>query len=45
MYVRNRALILDGRYHLVLVIGPSAERDRVDHYFEGAVDTYRVLSR
>jgi hypothetical protein len=45
VYVRNRALILDGRYHLVLVIGPADERKKVDRYFEGAVDTYRVLRR
>jgi hypothetical protein len=45
VYVRNRALILDGRYHLVLVVGPSDARDEVDRYFEGAADTYRVLRR
>jgi serine/threonine protein kinase len=45
VYVRNRAVILDGRYHLILVIGPDDERDTVDRWFEGAVDTYRVLSR
>ncbi|EST29563.1 hypothetical protein N566_21925, partial [Streptomycetaceae bacterium MP113-05] len=43
VYVRNRAMILDGRYHLVLVIGPDDERDAVDRWFEGVVDTYRVL--
>lgn len=43
VYVRNRAMILDGRYHLVLVIGPDDERDAVDRWFGGAADTYRVL--
>lgn len=43
VYVRNRAMLLGGRYHLVLVIGPRDERDAVDRWFEGAVDTYRVL--
>jgi hypothetical protein len=45
VYVRNRALILDGRYHLVLVIGPADARSRVDHTFESVVDSYRVLRR
>ncbi|MCF6526564.1 hypothetical protein HOY81_26360, partial [Streptomyces sp. JJ36] len=45
VYVRNRAMLLGARYHLVLVIGPEDERDAVDRWFEGAVDTYRVLDR
>ncbi|WP_367124389.1 protein kinase [Streptomyces phytohabitans] len=44
VYVRNRAMILGGRYHLVLVFGPEDEKKDVDRYFEGVVDTYRVLS-
>ncbi|OEV03592.1 hypothetical protein AN216_10780, partial [Streptomyces oceani] len=44
VYVRNRAMIVDDRYHLVLVIGPEDEEKAVDRYFEGAVDTYQPLS-
>lgn len=43
VYVRNRAMILDGRYHLVLVIGPEDEKAAVDGFFDGAADTYRAL--
>ncbi|WP_156723001.1 protein kinase [Streptomyces apocyni] len=41
VYVRNRAMIVDGRYHIVMVKGPESERDEVTRLFEQASDTYR----
>ncbi|CAL9479067.1 protein kinase [Streptomyces sp. enrichment culture] len=40
-YVRNMALLLNGRYHIVQVRGPEAERDQVTRLYEQAVATYR----
>ncbi|MFH8366147.1 protein kinase [Streptomyces sp. NPDC018031] len=37
---RNLAMLLDGRYHVVQVIGPADERDAVTRYFEQATATY-----
>ncbi|GHG80937.1 protein kinase [Streptomyces griseocarneus] len=42
VYVRNAAMILAGRYHLVQVRGPMDEQRSVDAYFERARDTYRA---
>ncbi|MEK8144555.1 serine/threonine protein kinase [Streptomyces sp. M10(2022)] len=44
VYVRNLAMIVDGRYHIIQVIGPSSERDKVTDIYEQAVATYRVSS-
>lgn len=41
LYVRNMAILLDGRYHLVQVRGPEAERDAVTRLYEQATTTYR----
>jgi hypothetical protein len=41
VYARNLAMILDGRYHVLLVIGPSDEQDAVTRTYEQAADTYR----
>ncbi|MBQ0828634.1 protein kinase [Streptomyces tagetis] len=41
LYVRNAALLLDGRYHVVQVRGPEAERDEVTRIWEQASSTYR----
>ncbi|MDQ8704306.1 protein kinase [Streptomyces sp. LHD-70] len=41
VYVRNAALLIDGRYHVVLVKGPEAERDEVTRLHEQAVAAYR----
>ncbi|MFJ9740145.1 protein kinase [Streptomyces sp. NPDC101166] len=41
LFVRNLALLLDGRYHVVQVRGPAAERDEVTRLFEQASATYR----
>ncbi|MEU9112056.1 hypothetical protein AB0D04_09745 [Streptomyces sp. NPDC048483] len=40
VYVRNLAMIHNGRYHLVLVIGPDNGRREVDRLFEQATSTY-----
>ncbi|MEU0676289.1 protein kinase [Streptomyces sp. NPDC006172] len=41
LFVRNLALLLDGRYHVVQVRGPAAERDEVTRLFEQASATYQ----
>ncbi|MGW4199398.1 hypothetical protein ACWEHL_00005, partial [Streptomyces sp. NPDC004726] len=41
VFVRNRALVIGGRYHVVQVIGPSDRRDKVTEAYEQAVNTYR----
>ncbi|MEV6394138.1 protein kinase [Streptomyces sp. NPDC051907] len=42
VYVRNFALIVGGSYHVVQVIGPEGERDRVTEVYEQATTTYRT---
>ncbi|MFD8154003.1 protein kinase [Streptomyces sp. NPDC059720] len=42
LYVRNLAMLVDGRYHVVQVRGPESERDEVTRLFEQAAATYRV---
>ncbi|WP_031034872.1 protein kinase [Streptomyces sp. NRRL F-5650] len=42
LYVRNVAMLIDGRYHVVQVRGPEAERDEVSRLFEQAMTTYRA---
>ncbi|MEE1940597.1 protein kinase [Streptomyces sp. TRM 70361] len=41
-YVRNRSMIIDGRYHTVLVRGPESRKAAVDRHFGKLADTYRV---
>ncbi|MFY1677177.1 protein kinase [Streptomyces sp. WMMC905] len=41
LYVRNLALLIDDRYHIVQVLGPESERDEVTRLFERAAATYR----
>ncbi|MFE0416921.1 protein kinase [Streptomyces tendae] len=41
LYVRNVAILVDGRYHVVQVRGPEAERDEVTRLFEQASATYQ----
>ncbi|MCB5911720.1 hypothetical protein LIU39_30975, partial [Streptomyces sp. SF28] len=41
VYVRNLAMIHDGRYHLVQVIGPDGARREVDRYYDQATGSYR----
>ncbi|MCF1599809.1 protein kinase [Streptomyces muensis] len=42
LFVRNVAMLIDGRYHVVQVRGPEAERDEVTRLFEQASATYQV---
>ncbi|WP_447037931.1 protein kinase domain-containing protein [Streptomyces sp. DSM 118878] len=42
IYVRNLAMVVDGRYHVVQVRGPEAERDEVTRLYEQASATYQV---
>ncbi|WP_211124174.1 protein kinase [Streptomyces yatensis] len=44
VYARNLAMLIDGRYHVVLVIGPSDERTAVNRYFEQATATYSTTN-
>ncbi|MER7570478.1 protein kinase [Streptomyces sp. NPDC126514] len=41
-FVRNLAILIDDRYHVVQVRGPEAERDEVTRLFEQASATYQV---
>ncbi|MER7411532.1 hypothetical protein [Streptomyces cacaoi] len=42
VYARNRAMILDGRYHVLLVMGSQAQKKEIDRHFEAVADTYRA---
>ncbi|MGI5377587.1 protein kinase [Streptomyces sp. CA-251387] len=42
LFVRNLAILIDGRYHVVQMRGPEAERDEVTRLFEQASATYQV---
>lgn len=42
LYVRNYAAIIDGRYHIVQLRGPEAERDEVTRLYEQAKASYRA---
>jgi hypothetical protein len=42
LYVRNLAILVGGRYHVVQVRGPEAERDEVTRLYEQASATYQV---
>ncbi|PTM92544.1 protein kinase [Streptomyces sp. VMFN-G11Ma] len=42
LYVRNLAMLIDGRYHIVQVRGPESQRDEVTKLYEQASKTYQV---
>ncbi|WP_426531933.1 protein kinase [Streptomyces sp. UG1] len=42
LFVRNLAILIGGRYHVVQLRGPDAERDEVTRLFEQASATYQV---
>ncbi|MFD9290000.1 protein kinase [Streptomyces sp. NPDC060030] len=44
VYVRNLVVIVDGRYHIVQVIGPEDERDKVSDIYGQAISSYRAGS-
>ncbi|MDO0935691.1 protein kinase [Streptomyces sp. DG2A-72] len=41
LFVRNLAILIDGRYHVLQLRGPEAERDEVTRLYEQAAATYR----
>ncbi|MGQ5635589.1 MULTISPECIES: protein kinase domain-containing protein [unclassified Streptomyces] len=41
LFVRNMAILLNGRYHVIQVRGPEAQRDQVTRLYEQATATYR----
>ncbi|MEU9590050.1 protein kinase [Streptomyces sp. NPDC048219] len=41
LYVRNVAMLIDGRYHVLQVRGPEAERDEVTRLYEQASASYQ----
>ncbi|MER6181087.1 protein kinase [Streptomyces sp. NPDC001652] len=42
LFVRNLAMLVDGKYHVLQVRGPEAERDEVTRLFEQASATYEI---
>lgn len=42
VYVRNLAMIVDGSYHVVQVIGPEEQRDKVAEAYQEATNAYRA---
>jgi hypothetical protein len=45
VYARNRAMILDGRYHVLMVMGSKSRKQEIDRHFEAVADTYRSTGR
>lgn len=45
VYARNRAMIVDGRYHVLMVLGSESRRAEIDRHFESVADTYRAARR
>ncbi|OEU91538.1 hypothetical protein DB35_15930 [Streptomyces abyssalis] len=41
VYARNRAMIIDGRYHVLMVMGSEGKKQQIDRHFESVADTYR----
>ncbi|OII61059.1 hypothetical protein BJP40_07100 [Streptomyces sp. CC53] len=42
VYVRNLAVLIDGRYHVIMATGPESERDKVTEIHEQATRAYRT---
>ncbi|MFE7109462.1 protein kinase [Streptomyces sp. NPDC057575] len=42
VYARNLVMIVEGRYHVIQVIGPENRRDKVSDIYEQAIASYRV---
>ncbi|MEU8970998.1 protein kinase [Streptomyces monashensis] len=40
LFVRNMAILLNGRYHVIQVRGPESDRDQVTRLYEQATATY-----
>lgn len=45
VYARNRAMIVDGRYHVLMVMGSKTQKAEIDRHFEAVADTYRPTGR
>ncbi|MCF3964568.1 serine/threonine protein kinase, partial [Streptomyces fuscigenes] len=43
VYVRNLAMILGGRYHVIQVIGPDSQRDEVSEIYQQATASYKTV--
>ncbi|MFB6502277.1 MULTISPECIES: protein kinase [unclassified Streptomyces] len=44
VYARNLVMVVEGRYHVIQVIGPENRRDKVSDIYEQAISSYRVTS-
>ncbi|GAA3492632.1 protein kinase domain-containing protein [Streptomyces cremeus] len=44
VFVRNRVMIFNEKYHIVQVIGPDSQRDEVTRVYEAAAPHYRPTS-
>ncbi|MFJ2739084.1 protein kinase [Streptomyces sp. NPDC087440] len=44
VFVRNRVMIFNEKYHVIQVIGPESQRDEVDRVYEAAAPHYRPTS-
>lgn len=42
VYVRNLVMVVEGRYHILQVIGPEDQRDKVTEIYQQASVSYRV---
>ncbi|MER5888377.1 serine/threonine protein kinase, partial [Streptomyces sp. NPDC001941] len=42
VFVRNLAMLVGGRYHVVQVIGPDAQRDKVSEAYAQATNSYKA---
>ncbi|CAG7600188.1 protein tyrosine kinase [Actinacidiphila bryophytorum] len=45
VYARNLAIQIAGRYHVILIAGPDAQRAAVQRAFDKVLSTYTVTSR
>ena len=41
LFVRNMVFLINGRYHIVQIRGPEAQRDEVTRLYEQASSTYQ----
>ncbi|MER5279707.1 protein kinase [Streptomyces sp. NPDC002809] len=42
VYVRNLVMVVEGRYHILQVVGPEDQRDKVTEIYQQASVSYRV---
>ncbi|MFF2063556.1 protein kinase [Streptomyces sp. NPDC058200] len=42
VYVRNLAMLVGDRYHIIQVIGPDGQRDKVSEIYQQATEAYRA---